>query len=65
MAAKPSLLEANWRKVQAVMTEPGRLDRMTKEIIAVAVSRVGNSIQASEDSASEFGRYVNPDHTAG
>jgi len=40
MAAKPSFLEANWRKVQAVMTEPGRLDRMTKEIIAVAVSAV-------------------------
>ena len=39
-APEPSFLEANWRKVQAVMTEPGRLDRMTKEIIAVAVSAV-------------------------
>ncbi len=40
MAAKPGYLEANWRKVSTVMIEPGRLDRLTKEIIAVAVSAV-------------------------
>lgn len=40
MAVKPEFLEANWRKVKAVMVEPGRLDRMTREIIAVAVSAV-------------------------
>ncbi len=40
MAAKPAYLEANWRKVQAVMVETGKLDRLTKEIIAVAVSAV-------------------------
>ena len=40
MAPKPEFLEANWRKVKAVMVEPGKLDRMTKEIIAVAVSAV-------------------------
>ena len=40
MAANPSYLEANWNKVDAVMVEPGRLDRLTKEIIAVAVSAV-------------------------
>ena len=40
MAGKASLLEANWRKVRAVMVEPGKLDRMTKEIIAVSVSAV-------------------------
>ncbi len=40
MAAKPEYLAANWNKVQAVMIEPGRLDRLTKEIIAVAVSAV-------------------------
>lgn len=40
MAAKPGYLEANWHKVKAVMVEPGKLDRMTKEIIAVAVSAV-------------------------
>ena len=40
MAANPLYLEANWRKVKAVMVEPGRLDRLTKEIIAVAVSAV-------------------------
>lgn len=40
MAAKPDYLEANWNKVKAVMIEPGKLDRLTKEIIAVAVSAV-------------------------
>ncbi len=40
MAGKPSFLEANWNKVKAVMVEPGQLDRLTKEIIAVAVSAV-------------------------
>ncbi len=40
MAAKPGFLEANWNKVKAVMVEPGKLDRLTKEIIAVSVSAV-------------------------
>ncbi len=40
MAAKPEYLAANWNKVKAVMIEPGKLDRLTKEIIAVAVSAV-------------------------
>ena len=40
MASNPDYLEANWRKVKAVMVAPGRLDRLTKEIIAVAVSAV-------------------------
>lgn len=40
MASKPSFLEANWKKVSAVMVEPGKLDRLTKEMIAVAVSAV-------------------------
>ena len=40
MAPKPDYLEANWKKVKTVMIEPGKLDRLTKEIIAVAVSAV-------------------------
>ena len=40
MATKPSFLEANWHRVRAIMVEPGRLDRLTREIIAVAVSAV-------------------------
>ncbi len=40
MGSKPDYLEANWNKVKAVMIEPGKLDRLTKEIIAVAVSAV-------------------------
>lgn len=38
MAPNPPYLEANWSKVKAVMVEPGELDRLTKEMIAVAVS---------------------------
>ena len=40
MAPNPGYLEANWNKVKAVMVRQGKLDRMTKEIIAVAVSAV-------------------------
>jgi alkylhydroperoxidase/carboxymuconolactone decarboxylase family protein YurZ len=40
MASKPGYLEANWIKVKTVMVEPGKLDRLTKEIIAVSVSAV-------------------------
>ena len=40
MTSKPDYLEANWNKVKTVMIEPGKLDRLTKEIIAVAVSAV-------------------------
>jgi alkylhydroperoxidase/carboxymuconolactone decarboxylase family protein YurZ len=38
MAVKPDFLEINWNKVKAVMKAPGKLDALTKEIIAVAVS---------------------------
>ena len=40
MAANPAYLQANWHKDQAVMSESKRLDPLTKEIIAVAVSAV-------------------------
>jgi alkylhydroperoxidase family enzyme len=40
MASNPGYLEANWRKDQAVMSQSKRLDPLTKEIIAVAVSAV-------------------------
>ena len=40
MASNPEYLEANWRKDQAVMSESKRLEPLTKEIIAVAVSAV-------------------------
>jgi alkylhydroperoxidase/carboxymuconolactone decarboxylase family protein YurZ len=40
MAPNPDYLDANWRKVKAVMVAEGKLDRLTKEIIAVAVSAV-------------------------
>jgi alkylhydroperoxidase family enzyme len=40
MASNPDYLEANWRKVKAIMFASGKLDRLTKEIITVAVSAV-------------------------
>lgn len=40
MATNPPYLAANWNRVKAIMFAPGRLDRLTKEIIAVAVSAV-------------------------
>ena len=40
MAPSPAYLQANWNKVKAVMVESVGLDRLTKEIIAVAVSAV-------------------------
>ena len=40
MAVKPSFLETNWNKVQAVMSDSGKLDTVTKEVIAVSVSAV-------------------------
>jgi alkylhydroperoxidase/carboxymuconolactone decarboxylase family protein YurZ len=40
MAVKPDFLEANWNKIKTVMQAPGKLDALTKEIIAVAVSAV-------------------------
>ena len=40
MASEPSYLEANWNKIRTVMQESGKLDNLTKEIIAVAVSAV-------------------------
>ena len=40
MASKPAYLEANWNKIKSVMQKPGKLDSLTKEIIAVAVSAV-------------------------
>ena len=40
MAGRPDYLEANWNKVKTIMVTPGKLDRMTKEIIAVTVSAI-------------------------
>jgi hypothetical protein len=40
MAVKPGYLEASWSKTKSVMVQTGKLDRMTKEIIAVTVSAV-------------------------
>lgn len=40
MALNPDFLEANWNRVNTIMVKEGKIDRLTKEIIAVAVSAV-------------------------
>lgn len=42
MAPSPAYLEATWNKLKAVMVDSGNLDRLTKEIVAVAVSAVNS-----------------------
>jgi alkylhydroperoxidase/carboxymuconolactone decarboxylase family protein YurZ len=42
MAPNPAYLEANWNKVKAIMIESDKLDRRTKEIVALAVSAVSD-----------------------
>jgi alkylhydroperoxidase/carboxymuconolactone decarboxylase family protein YurZ len=41
LANNPDHLEATWQKLKIVM-KPGRLDALTKEIIALAVSITNN-----------------------
>ena len=41
LAHNPDHLETTWQKLNAVM-KPGKLDRLTKEMIALAVSIVNN-----------------------
>lgn len=41
IAGNPDYLEATWHNLKAVM-KPGKLDRTTKEMIAVAVSATNN-----------------------
>ncbi len=38
MARNPAYLEASWNKIRAVMNEQGKLDDLTKAIIALTVS---------------------------
>ncbi len=40
MANTPEYLEAQWNKTKVIMQRPGKLDKLTREIIAVAVSAV-------------------------
>jgi alkylhydroperoxidase/carboxymuconolactone decarboxylase family protein YurZ len=38
MAPNPDFLETKWNNIKTVMQRPGKLDKLTREIIAVAVS---------------------------
>jgi AhpD family alkylhydroperoxidase len=43
MASNPLYLEITWRKIQALMSRQGKLERMTKDIIAYVVSVMNGS----------------------
>jgi alkylhydroperoxidase/carboxymuconolactone decarboxylase family protein YurZ len=43
LAINPDHLEATWQKLKVVM-QPGKLDRLTKEIIALSVSIANNCV---------------------
>jgi AhpD family alkylhydroperoxidase len=43
LAINPDHLEATWQKLKVVM-KPGKLDRLTKEIIALSVSIANNCV---------------------
>ena len=58
MAASPAILEANWNRKRAIMDEPGKLDSLTKHIIAVAVSATNGCKYCTEvhlDAVKELG----------
>lgn len=43
IAKNPSYLEITWKKIQDIMGKPGKLDRNTKDIIALTVSIMSGS----------------------
>jgi len=43
MALNPDYLELTWNRVQSIMTVEGRLDKQTKDIIALTVSIMSGS----------------------
>jgi uncharacterized peroxidase-related enzyme len=48
MAVNPATLEAGWTKKYAVMDQPGKLDSLTKHMIAVAVSAANGCLYCTE-----------------
>lgn len=48
MAASPATLEAAWNKKYAVMDQPGKLDSLTKHMIAVAVSATNGCMYCTQ-----------------
>ncbi len=43
MALNPNYLELTWNRVQSIMTKEGKLDKQTKDIIALTVSIMSGS----------------------
>ncbi len=43
MALNPDYLELTWNRVQSIMTKEGKLDKQTKDIIALTVSIMSGS----------------------
>ena len=57
MARNPAYLEASWNKVRAVMSEQGKLDDRTKDIIALTVSTMNGCRYCIEVYTSAVRKY--------
>ena len=58
MALNPDYLELTWNRVQSIMTKEGKLDKQTKDIIALTVSIMNGSrycIDVYNDAAGNHG----------
>jgi AhpD family alkylhydroperoxidase len=58
MAPNPAILEANWNRKRTIMDDPGKLDGLTKHMIAVAVSATNGCKHCTEthlDAVRELG----------
>ena len=40
MAPKPDFLKANWEKIKSVMQTTGKLDGLSKELVAITVATI-------------------------
>jgi AhpD family alkylhydroperoxidase len=58
MALNPDYLELTWNRVQSIMTKEGKLDKKTKDIIALVVSIMNGSkycIDVYNDAVANYG----------
>ena len=57
MARNPAYLEASWNKIRAIMSEQGKLDDLTKDIIALTVSTMNGCRYCIEVYTSAVRKY--------
>ncbi len=57
MARNPAYLEASWNKIRAVMNQTGKLDDLTKAIIALTVSTMNGCAYCINVYTDAVGKY--------